>query len=256
MACLAAEPSKTLALQGSENIDSPVNTDPVKTGLRMSVVPPTKNLTVGQECEVRVEIQNTSATIEIVYMPGLRLLPMFSPNKKALRPDEYGPPMSFARMGAKDERLNYVVLMAGDSYARTYSWTPPAEGTVTFEATYRNTINGREIGVMAWTGELRAASKALTVSKGMVHAAGDAKNSYKPKDGYVPDAQTAIAIAVAAWNPIFGKDQIAKEKPYKARLSKGIWTVEGSLPEGTPGGVAEAKISKDDGRILRVIHGQ
>lgn len=222
LVCLASEPSKTLALQGSENIVSPVNADPVNTALRMTVVTPTKDLKIGKECEVRVEIQNTSATIEIVYMPGVTLFPAHIPNKKLLRPDEYGPPLVHGRMSAKDERLNYVVLMAGDSYARTYSWTPPAEGTVTFEATYRNTINGREIGVMAWTGELRAASKALTVSKGAVHAAGDAEEKYKPKDAYVPDAETAIAIAVAAWNPIFGKDQIAKEKPYKARLSNGI----------------------------------
>jgi hypothetical protein len=90
----------------------------------------------------------------------------------------------------------------------------------------------------------------------MVHASGDAENNYKPKDGYVPNAETAIAIAVAVWNPIYGKDQIAKEKPYKAHLSKGIWTVEGSLPEGADGGVAEADISKDDGRILRVVHGK
>ena len=96
----------------------------------------------------------------------------------------------------------------------------------------------------------------LAIVAAMAHAAGDAENSYKPKDGYVPDAETAIAIAVAVWNPIYGKDQIAKEKPYKARLSKGIWTVEGSVPEGSAGGVAEADISKDDGRILRVIHGQ
>ena len=256
LVCLASEPSKTLALQGSENIVSPVNADPVNTALRMTVVTSQQHLKVGQECEVRVEIRNTSATIEIVYMPGLRLFTVCSPSKKDGRPDEYGPPMTFGRMGAKDERLNFVVLMADDCYARTYSWTPLAEGTVTFEATYRNRNDGTDIGVKTWTGELHAASKALIVSKGMVHAAGDAKNSYKPKDGYVPDAQTAIAIAVAAWNPIFGKDQIAKEKPYKARLSKGIWTVEGSLREGAPGGVAAAQISKDDGRILRVVHGQ
>ena len=90
----------------------------------------------------------------------------------------------------------------------------------------------------------------------MVHAAGDTGNNYKPKDGYVPDAETAIAIAVAVWNPIYGKDVIAQEKPYKASLSKGIWTVTGSLPENAPGGVAETDISKEDGRILRVIHGK
>ena len=80
--------------------------------------------------------------------------------------------------------------------------------------------------------------------------------NYKPKDGYVPDEQTAIAIAVAVWTPIYGKDEIEGEKPYKAKLKNGVWTVTGFLPADANGGVAEADIAKDDGRILRVIHGQ
>jgi hypothetical protein len=82
------------------------------------------------------------------------------------------------------------------------------------------------------------------------------RHTFKPKEGYVPDAETAIAIAIATWNPIYGKDQIAREKPYKATFSNGIWTVVGSLPAGMAGGVAEADIAKDDARILRVSHGK
>lgn len=80
--------------------------------------------------------------------------------------------------------------------------------------------------------------------------------NYKPKDGYVPDKHTAIAIAVAVWIPIYGKAKIKSEKPYKAQLKNDVWTVTGSLPKGYKGGVAEADIAKDDGRILRVIHGK
>jgi hypothetical protein len=80
--------------------------------------------------------------------------------------------------------------------------------------------------------------------------------NYKPKDGYVPDEQTAIAIAVAVWSPIYGRDHIQNEKPFKAVLTNGVWHVEGTLPEGLVGGVAVAEISKDDGRILKVSHGQ
>jgi hypothetical protein len=89
-------------------------------------------------------------------------------------------------------------------------------------------------------------------------AEGEAKHTYKPREGYVPDAETAIAIAVAVWNPIYGKDKIEKEKPYKATLSKGVWTVEGSLPMPgrMVGGVAVAEIAKEDGKILRVSHGK
>ena len=82
----------------------------------------------------------------------------------------------------------------------------------------------------------------------------EGKHNYKPKDGYVPDEKTAIRIAVAVWIPIYGEKQIEGEKPYHAKLDKGIWTVEGSLPEGTLGGTAIAEIAKDDGRILRVSH--
>lgn len=84
----------------------------------------------------------------------------------------------------------------------------------------------------------------------------ESKHNYKPKEGYVPDEKTAIRIAVAVWIPIYGEKKIEGEKPYHAKLDKGIWTVEGSLPKGWLGGVAVAEIAKDDGRILRVSHGQ
>jgi hypothetical protein len=84
----------------------------------------------------------------------------------------------------------------------------------------------------------------------------ESKHNYKPKEGYVPDEKTAIRIAVAVWIPIYGEKEIEGEKPYQAKLDKGVWTVEGSLPEGWLGGVAVAEIAKDDGCILRVSHGE
>lgn len=82
------------------------------------------------------------------------------------------------------------------------------------------------------------------------------QSNYKPKNGYVSDEETAIAIAVAVWNPIYGKQQIESEKPYQANLKNGVWRVTGSLPKGADGGTAIAEISKDDGRILKIIHEQ
>ena len=87
-------------------------------------------------------------------------------------------------------------------------------------------------------------------------AAEEPKHNYIPKDGYVPTADAAIKIAVAVWEPIYGAAKIADEKPFRATLTKGVWTVEASLPKGSPGGVALAEISKADGRILRVSHGK
>ena len=77
----------------------------------------------------------------------------------------------------------------------------------------------------------------------------------KPKNGFVPDADTAIKIAIAVWEPIYGQKQIASERPYRAKLlTNTVWKVEGSLPPGTLGGVATAFIAKDDARILSVYH--
>jgi hypothetical protein len=94
------------------------------------------------------------------------------------------------------------------------------------------------------------------VAAAVAFAAETAKQSFKPKGGYVPDAKTAVKIAVAVWEPIYGEEKIAGEKPYRARLTNGVWVVEGSLPAGSVGGVAIAEIAKDDGKILRVIHEQ
>lgn len=84
----------------------------------------------------------------------------------------------------------------------------------------------------------------------------DAVHNYKPTSGYVPNAETAIRIAVAVWEPIYGTKQIASEKPYHATLKDGIWLVEGSLPSGRLGGVAIAEISKSEATVLRVSHGK
>lgn len=82
------------------------------------------------------------------------------------------------------------------------------------------------------------------------------KHNVKPQEGYVPDEETAIAIAVAVWRPIYGKKEIEKQKPYNAILKDGIWFVSGSLPKDWLGGVAEAEILKENGKIIRISHGK
>ena len=82
-------------------------------------------------------------------------------------------------------------------------------------------------------------------------------HNFKPSQGYVPDAATAVKIAVAVWEPIYGQEPIAQQKPYKVVLVNGIWRVEGTLQnQEAAGGVALAEIAKNDGRVLRVSHGK
>ena len=87
--------------------------------------------------------------------------------------------------------------------------------------------------------------------------------SYAPKDGFVPDPKTAVKIAEAVLIPVYGEKQIQSERPFKAVLENGVWTVDGTLrcSDGKggvttmcDGGTAEVKLSKTDGRILNMIH--
>ena len=89
-----------------------------------------------------------------------------------------------------------------------------------------------------------------------VRAAEPMGHNYKPEGGYVPDAKTATKIALAVWEPIYGASHIAAQKPYRARLTNGVWIVQGTLSSGRVGGVALAEISKDDAKVLRVSHGK
>jgi NTF2 fold immunity protein of polymorphic toxin system component len=72
----------------------------------------------------------------------------------------------------------------------------------------------------------------------------------------VPTKETAIALAVAAWSPIYGRDQIEKEAPFQAIRANDCWFVTGSLKKRSIGGTAEAVIEVADGRFLMISHGQ
>jgi hypothetical protein len=82
--------------------------------------------------------------------------------------------------------------------------------------------------------------------------------SFQPRAGVVPDAKTAIVIAEAVLLPIYGEKTIDGERPLRASLKDGVWTVEGTLPKGLvmAGGTAVVRLSKDDGRVLFITHYQ
>jgi hypothetical protein len=77
-----------------------------------------------------------------------------------------------------------------------------------------------------------------------------------PKNGFVPNRKTAIAIAEAVLVPVYGEEKIKSEEPFSATLDGDTWWVRGSLPKGFVGGVAEIEISKSKGCILQMVHGK
>ena len=86
----------------------------------------------------------------------------------------------------------------------------------------------------------------------------DVMKSYKPAEGYVPTQGVAVMIAEAVLIPIYGKEKIDRQKPFKAVLKGDVWFVEGVLRSSkgtaTLGGVATIQISKISGEILLVTH--
>ncbi len=94
--------------------------------------------------------------------------------------------------------------------------------------------------------------------EGQATTATPGQHSYRPEQGYVPDATTAIAIAQAVWLPIYGKKTLDNERPFQAVLKDDVWTVKGTFhshDRDARGGVAVAEISRIDARVIRVSHG-
>src|SRR5262245_11890322 len=80
------------------------------------------------------------------------------------------------------------------------------------------------------------------------------ENAVRPKDGYVPNAETAVKIAEAVLEPVYGKETLNQEKPLKAVQQGDVWRVAGTLPPYSKGGTAVVKISKFSGEILFMGH--
>jgi hypothetical protein len=90
-----------------------------------------------------------------------------------------------------------------------------------------------------------------------------ASEAYRPNyseflrlNGAIPDGDTAVAVAEAIFEPVFGKGYSAKFLPYHARFNGGVWTVYGTLKQGSRGGTPMLKIQKSDGKVLEVWHSQ
>jgi hypothetical protein len=102
---------------------------------------------------------------------------------------------------------------------------------------------------------------ACALSSAQDPALGAPPKSVIPKNGFVPTATVAVAIAEAVLIPVYGRKQIVSERPFKAELSGGVWDVNGSLHCDPPvlpcpGGTAQVKISKITGEILFMTHYQ
>lgn len=82
------------------------------------------------------------------------------------------------------------------------------------------------------------------------------EHSYVPDEGFVPDQATAAILAETILIPIYGEQNIDRQKPFKVILKNNVWVITGTLPEGLMGGVAIIEISKKNAKVIRVSHGK
>jgi NTF2 fold immunity protein len=72
--------------------------------------------------------------------------------------------------------------------------------------------------------------------------------------GVVSSERIAQDIAYAYLRAIYPDDQHLR--PMTASLTKGVWTVNGTLPKGRLGGVAAIALCQSNGRVLEIAHGK
>jgi hypothetical protein len=103
----------------------------------------------------------------------------------------------------------------------------------------------------------QSASKRATSGESDIQYSTPWGDSFRPKAGYVPDEKTAAKIGEAILIPVYGKEVILEERPFKATLQGDVWTVKGTLHcSGCDGGTAVIRISKTTGQILFMAHYQ
>lgn len=91
----------------------------------------------------------------------------------------------------------------------------------------------------------------LILSLCLLAAAGCAKKQSGPVT-----KEQAVKIAEREWKEIYNYNEKNFEfyRPYKVRLVKGVWEINGTLPEGYLGGVPYISIKQADGKIVMIYH--
>lgn len=81
--------------------------------------------------------------------------------------------------------------------------------------------------------------------------------TYIPPGGYIPDAETAVRVAVAILAPVYGEQLILSQRPFQVSLVNELWKVRGySKSESRTERVGrfEIDIDKISGRVVRMHH--
>lgn len=73
-----------------------------------------------------------------------------------------------------------------------------------------------------------------------------------PKEGLVPDKETAIKIAEAVLFRLYGKEEIVWQRPYEVKLENDVWFISGTMKHEMMGTVFNIAISRQTGEIVHL----
>jgi hypothetical protein len=122
------------------------------------------------------------------------------------------------------------------------------------------TSTKERVGVYCWSNSndcyMGCAEPVQAVAAASGERISEAGPSGLPKIGVIPDEPTAVAVALAIFNPIWKKEYVDKFAPYRAQLRNNVWTVWGTLKSGSRGGTPQLRINKYDGKVLEIWHSQ
>lgn len=76
-----------------------------------------------------------------------------------------------------------------------------------------------------------------------------------PKEGLVPDKETAIKIAEAVLFRLYGEDAIKLQRPYVVKEDDYVWWITGTLPKDNFGIVFKIGISRHTAAVLYLTVG-
>lgn len=75
-----------------------------------------------------------------------------------------------------------------------------------------------------------------------------------PKEGLVPDKETAIKIAEVVLLRLYGEEDIVSQRPYQVREEREIWWICGTQKDKELGSVFGVAISRQTAAILYLEH--
>ncbi len=99
----------------------------------------------------------------------------------------------------------------------------------------------------------------LKIDRVRDHFAGDptpppgppaSSSTIKMSGWFVSGPETARRILVAVLTPIVGQEAVDSQKPFQASLGNGVWTVRGTVPEGSDAKPFVGKILRATGEIV------